>query len=95
VPGWTRETLLTKVREVSVWERGDQRAKHKPLLILYALGKFLAGQNQIRFADFYEPFANLLKDFGPSRRSYHPEYPFWYLRSEGFWEIGTGLGTGR
>jgi putative restriction endonuclease len=87
VPGWTREKLLTKVREVSVWKRGDQRAPHKPLLILYALGKLLAGQNQLLFKDFYEPFETLLRDFGPPRKSYHPEFPFWYLRSEGFWEI--------
>jgi putative restriction endonuclease len=92
VPGWTREKLLTKVREVSVWKRGDQRAPHKPLLILYALGKLLAGQNQVLFKDFYEPFENLLRDFGPPRKSYHPEFPFWYLRSEGFWEIEPAKG---
>jgi putative restriction endonuclease len=92
VPGWTREKLLTKVREVSVWKRGDQRAPHKPLLILYALGKLLAGQTQVLFKDFYEPFENLLREFGPPRKSYHPEFPFWYLRSEGFWEIEPATG---
>jgi putative restriction endonuclease len=92
VPGWTREKLLTKVREVSVWKRGDQRAPHKPLLILYALGKLLAGQNQVLFKDFYEPFEKLLREFGPPRKSYHPEFPFWYLRSEGFWEIEPATG---
>jgi putative restriction endonuclease len=92
VPGWTREKLLTKVREVSVWKRGDQRAPHKPLLILYALGKLLAGENQVLFKDFYEPFEKLLSEFGPPRKSYHPEFPFWYLRSEGFWEIEPATG---
>jgi hypothetical protein len=48
---WTREKLLTNIREVSVWKQGDQRAPHKPLLILYALGKLLAGQNEVRFRD--------------------------------------------
>ena len=92
MPNWTREKLLTKVREVSVWTRGDQLAPHKPLLILYALGKLLAGQNQVLFKDFCEPFENLLREFGPPRKSYHPEFPFWYLRSEGFWEIEPATG---
>ena len=92
MPSWTREKLLTKVREVSVWKRGDQRAPHKPLLILYALGKLFAGQNRVLFKDFYEPFENLLREFGPPRKSYHPEFPFWYLRSEGFWEIEPATG---
>jgi hypothetical protein len=69
--GWTRERVLTRVREVSVWEKGDQRAPHKPLLILYALGKLLEGQDEIRFKDFYEPFRDLLQEFGPPRKVYH------------------------
>ena len=79
--GWTREKLLTKVREVSVWKKGDQRAPHKPLLILYALGQLLEGHNEIRFKDYYEPFRDLLQEFGPPRKAYHPDYPFWHLRN--------------
>jgi predicted restriction endonuclease len=51
--GWTGEKLLTRVRKVSVWKKGDQRAPHKPLLILYALGKLLEGQDEIQLKDFY------------------------------------------
>jgi putative restriction endonuclease len=29
----------------------------------------------------------LLKEFGPSRSSYHPEYPFWRLQNDGVWEV--------
>jgi putative restriction endonuclease len=29
----------------------------------------------------------LLKEFGPSRRSYHPEYPFWRLQNDGIWVV--------
>jgi putative restriction endonuclease len=89
---WNREKLLTKIREVSVWKQGDQRAPHKPLLILYALGKLLTDQKEVRFRDFCEPFTNLLQEFGPPRKSYHPEFPFWYLRSEGFWGIEPATG---
>jgi putative restriction endonuclease len=89
---WTREKLLRRVSEVSVWRKGDDRAPHKPLLILYALGKLLNGENEIRFKDFFEPFKELLLEFGPPRKSYHPELPFWYLRTEEFWEIKPSTG---
>jgi putative restriction endonuclease len=29
----------------------------------------------------------LLKQFGPPRQSYHPEYPFWRLQNDGIWEV--------
>src|SRR5690606_32596797 len=29
----------------------------------------------------------LLREFGPLRRSYHPEYPFWRLQNDGIWEV--------
>jgi putative restriction endonuclease len=29
----------------------------------------------------------LLIDFGPPRKSFHPEYPFWHLLSDGIWAI--------
>ena len=91
--GWIRDKLLKKVPEVTVWKKGGQRAPHKPLLIPYALGKLLEDQNEIRFKDYYESFENLLRGFGPPRKVYHPEFPFWYLRTEEFWEIkpATGL----
>jgi putative restriction endonuclease len=56
------------------------------------LGKLLGGENEIRFKDFYEPFKELLREFGPLRSSDHPEYPFWHLRTEGFWKIEPAAG---
>jgi putative restriction endonuclease len=29
----------------------------------------------------------LLKEFGPPRRSMHPEYPFWRLQNDGVWQV--------
>jgi putative restriction endonuclease len=87
---WTRENLLYRINAINFWKNKKigERAPHKPLLILYALGQLLSeGKNQIRFSEFYDPFARLLEEFGPPRKSYHPEYPFWFLRTEQFWEI--------
>jgi putative restriction endonuclease len=34
-----------------------------------------------------EPITDLLREFGPPRRSIHPEYPFWHLKTDRVWEV--------
>jgi len=67
---------------------GSQRAPHKPLLILFALGK-LQRENQrlIPYSEIDGKLTSLLREFGPSRKSYHPNYPFWRLQKDHIWEI--------
>lgn len=80
--------LERRFSSLSVWERRGERAPHKPLLLLYALGRSLRGESRlIPFADVEQPVSRLLVDFGPPRRSVHPEYPFWWLQSDGVWEV--------
>lgn len=81
-----------KVRDlfinIGVWKKGEERAPHKPLLLLYALGKCSRGEPRaIPFSEVDRELQELLHEFGPSRRSYHPEYPFWWLQSDGLWEL--------
>src|SRR5436309_3995253 len=33
-------SILDRFDDLSVWKQGDQRAPHKPLLVLYALGRW-------------------------------------------------------
>lgn len=73
--------------QVLSWRRGDERAPHKPLLILYALGALSRGQEFLRYSELEIPFTELLRDFGPSRTRLHPEYPFVRLKNDGIWEI--------
>jgi putative restriction endonuclease len=42
------------------------------------------------FTEVEEPLRKLLQEFGPSRKSYHPEYPFWWLQNDGLWEVPEG-----
>jgi len=73
---------------INVWKRGDQRAPHKPLLILLALARIARGESrEIPYIQIDEPLRNLLMDFGPPRKSYHSEYPFWRLQADGLWEV--------
>ena len=56
-----------------MWRRGDERAPHKPLLILYALGRLQTGASRlIPFDELEKPLTRLLEDFGPPRKSVHP-----------------------
>jgi putative restriction endonuclease len=74
---------------VSVWKRGSERAPHKPLLLLLALAAVQRGEDRlIRYTETDRRLSQLLVEFGPPRKSHHPEYPFWRLQNDGdFWEI--------
>jgi putative restriction endonuclease len=78
--------LKERINNLSIWKKGDQRAPHKPLLILFALGQLQA--NKPRFISYEvtrEKLTELLREFGPLRKSYHPEEPFVRLKRDGIW----------
>jgi len=76
---------------VNVWARGDERAPHKPLLILLSLARISQGHGRLTsFTELETALRRLLIDFGPPRKSIHPEYPFWRLQNDGLWEVPSG-----
>lgn len=84
----TDSDLLGKLASIKRWSRGGERAPHKPLLLLLALGRVQRGEDRlVKFEEIEIPLKNLLMEYGPSRKSYHAEFPFWHLRSDGLWEI--------
>lgn len=86
----TREEIIERFQNLNIWKSNDQRAVHKPLLVLYAIGKLLRGENRlISYADAEDDLRNLLKEFGPLKPNHRPQYPFWRLRNEKdrIWEI--------
>jgi len=85
VKGHRLEDLFSRL---NVWKRGSSRAPHKPLLLLWAIARYSQGLDRlIAFSEIEEPLTRLLREFGPPRKSYHPEYPFWRLQNDGIWEI--------
>ena len=83
-----KQNLKTLFEKITVWKRGGQRAPHKPLLALYALGQCHRAEGRlITYSDVDRDLRKLLVDFGPTRKSYHPEYPFWRLQNDGIWEL--------
>jgi putative restriction endonuclease len=60
----------------------------RPLLVLYALGQLSrGGPSAVAFREVAPKLTELLKEFGPSRQTYHPEYPFWRLQNDGVWVV--------
>lgn len=84
----TKEEFLERIDAINVWKSGGQRAPHKPLLLLLALGMASRGRpRQSSFAELKRPLEGLLARFGPPRQTPHPEHPFIRLRKDGVWDI--------
>jgi putative restriction endonuclease len=43
----------------------------------------------VAFNELAEPLTRVIRQYGPPRKSVHPEYPFWWLQTDGLWEIPT------
>jgi putative restriction endonuclease len=57
--------------------------------VLYALGRWQRGQADVTFLEAEPELTTLLREFGPPRRSDHPEQPFWRLQNDGVWTVAT------
>ncbi|WP_462413635.1 phosphorothioated DNA-binding restriction endonuclease [Neobacillus sp. Marseille-QA0830] len=80
--------LKRKIENISIWKKGDQRAPHKPLLLLYALAQLQnEDTNYLPYKEVKEKLTSLLIEYGPKRRTYHPEEPFVRLTNDGIWDL--------
>ncbi len=87
----TPNELKDAVLGVKCWSRGDQRAPNKPIMMVYVLSRYLQGHEQFFLYEegIHKEVQDLLKRFGPQRSIYHPEYPFWRLKNDGFWTVNN------
>lgn len=83
----TEDELKRRISNLNVWKKQNQRAPHKPLLVLLALAEFQRGEKILPYAQTRAKLKSLLMEFGPLRRSYHPEQPFVRLTSDGIWML--------
>jgi len=69
------EEWITRVASLNQWRRGGERAPHKPLLLLYMLGRLQTlGSASVAFVDAEVDLRRLLEEFGPPRPT-SPGYP--------------------
>ena len=89
----TKQQLIKTISNLNTWKRGDQRAPHKPLLLLIALANIQQHKDRlILFRDLEKPLTELLIEFGPQRKAYHPDAPFSRLPRDGIWELKNSQG---
>ena len=88
------EELKEKILNLRTWKQGGVRAPHKPLLLLYTLGRLVRNEPRlVSYAEAKDILKKLLIDFGPYRKVHYPGFPFVRLSNDGsIWEL-NGLKT--
>lgn len=84
------DDLIKKFNKINTWKSGGERTPHKPLLLLWAIGRCQINKSRMASYSEVEPeLKSLLKQFWskPPR----PEYPFWRLKNNHIWTV-TGSG---
>ncbi|MFJ3123101.1 phosphorothioated DNA-binding restriction endonuclease [Streptomyces sp. NPDC086993] len=85
---------LERAAKLRQWTGNGIRAPHKPLLFLYALGRFQEdADGALRYSAVEEDLKRLLAEYGPANRT-TPAYPFHHLVSDGVWDVRTERGAG-
>ncbi|MEJ5256210.1 MAG: HNH endonuclease [Acidimicrobiales bacterium] len=88
-----RERWLERVAAIRRHRRGGERAPHKPLLVLLALGQLSStGSSELTWSAVEDRLGRLLRDYGPPRPT-SPAYPFRRLANDqGLWVVETATG---
>jgi putative restriction endonuclease len=82
------EELRKLFSNINTWKRNGERAPHKPLLILYALGRLDRKEPRlVSYAEVKEKLKHLLSEFGPPRPNHVASYPFLRLSNDGIWQV--------
>ncbi|MEV7952693.1 phosphorothioated DNA-binding restriction endonuclease [Streptomyces sp. NPDC088141] len=85
---------LERAAKLRQWTGNGIRAPHKPLLLLYALGRFQEdADGELRYSAVETDLKRLLAEYGPANKT-TPAYPFHHLVSDGVWEVRTDRGPG-
>src|SRR5688572_24831180 len=80
--------LRNKIAQIIQWKSGARRAPHKPLQLLLMIAHVQKGGGRLVSFEMIEPkLRAALAAFGHVRKSIHPEYPFWHLKNDDFWEV--------
>lgn len=80
--------FFRRLANLLVYRKGDQRAPHKPLYLLFCLAALQQGKDRLQeFDEIATVLKSALHMFGPRTESVHPEYPFWRLQHDGLAEV--------
>ncbi|MDT0317934.1 phosphorothioated DNA-binding restriction endonuclease [Streptomyces millisiae] len=94
----TRDELLTLLASLRRAQVAGRRAPHKPLFLLWLVGRFVArGSTAVSYAEAEEPVSRMINDFGPAvsdrgRARRRAAMPFVHLERE-LWDLRDATGT--
>ena len=82
------KTLQQAIADITIWRKGEQRAPHKPLLLLHVLAGYLQGHGRLfdYGSEVRDPLHSLLERFGP-QRAVPPGYALLALTER--WVLGA------
>lgn len=84
----TADEFVARLARLHTHEHRGRRAPHKPLLLLFALGRVLRERDRlVSYAEVDRRVGKLMRRFGSPRSSVRPHYPFRWLRSDRLWTI--------
>ena len=82
------DELRTRFSGLQIWEKKGQSAPNKPLLVLWAIGRCLRGEDRMAsYGEAERALTTLLSRFAPPRKRVRPDYPFWHLRKDDVWKV--------
>lgn len=80
--------FLCLLAQLNTHRRRGRRAPHKPLLLLFALGRVLRDRDRlVPYEEVDRRVGALMRRFGSPKSAIRPHYPFRWLLSDGLWEI--------
>ena len=87
----TADEFLASLDRMGIYVNPQgHRAVHKPLLVLMALAHVQRGQGtKLAFNEIESQLQSLIGEFGSAtgRSAARAHYPFWYLKTDGFWFV--------
>lgn len=87
----TKDEVLNRLSSLRQHRRKGQRSPHKPLLLLFAIGRLsTTGTSAIEWSAAESQLAELIQDYGPpatSSRIQRAAYPFTHLRTDKVWTL--------
>ena len=85
----TAEELVARFNNIRLSVRNGRRAPYKPMLLIWAIGRCLNGEDRLVLFDTVErELTRLIHRFGPHRERVNAHYPFWRLQNDDeLWEI--------
>jgi hypothetical protein len=86
--GMTQGQLFSALNRLELPGTEHLTSRYKPLALLWWIGRMAVGKSRlIKWSEFREGMPTIQQRYGRPLPIPDPQYPFWDLRTSGFWEV--------